>query len=500
MTTIDLIDGGFELTTPMGNKKVFCCDIRVQCCFYAGDETRGWIKFVTDDGSTGEIHVGDDVVGIDTSTATALADAAMDIQMSCKSGDGAGMVDGEINADSQVICLTGSKTKYKSVGDGAPKTNEWIANYEDVVGKTSIEINGVVCDLDFPVTSDPIIDISAIETALIDKGFFATALEDSGSNVKLILDGDLESLECFTGVFENQIEVTEETCYFTPVYEKAADGTITLTSVLTGAGSMPARANDDGTITIDGIVYGECKPEEGIKDRFTDPERVCAYLKEDKDLSGEFIVLTRMYDCEAKKWVEFEEGVECTEENIFNNQNYNIVGSEKLSGLPIIKSELKTKKGKSIDVCGGPDGKKVTIADLAPKTDAEILDITAKIPPLDGYEWKLLGLYVNQHPAKKILHCDLSEEDGDVNMNTQIPYAYGSDTGQYITVSETPDYIGDILPEADSCGCLPNQDCLVDDTKLTVPFTLAPFTAIEYCPVYVCAKISEGKKKEIEGE
>lgn len=176
--------------------------------------------------------------------------------------------------------------------------------------------------------------------------------------------------------------------------------------------------------------------------------------------------------------------------NLLTISNFTKMSSERLGNVPVIKNDLATKKAPVLDVCAGTDGRTVTIADLQADIDAAIAARTAKNPPLDGYEWALLGLEVNQHPAKKKLHCDLTDADGDVTSNLQIDYAFGTDTGQFVTAGDTPDTIVKELPEADACGCLNDRACLIVEADFTKPLTLPAMTGLEICPILVCVVVA----------
>lgn len=170
-------------------------------------------------------------------------------------------------------------------------------------------------------------------------------------------------------------------------------------------------------------------------------------------------------------------------DNFYNTYK---MASNTLGALPSMKSELNTKKGAARDICGGAAGRTVTLADLAGFTAADIASLTAAIPPDAGYEWGLVGLQINQHPAKKTIYCDLADAQGTVSSNAQIEYAFNGDNGQFVTIGDSPDEIIKVLPSADECGCLPDQAALLVDADFTTPITLPAGTALEVCPIYVC--------------
>lgn len=172
--------------------------------------------------------------------------------------------------------------------------------------------------------------------------------------------------------------------------------------------------------------------------------------------------------------------------NLITISNYEKMASDKLGALPIIDSEIKTRKGRVLEICGGAAGRTVTLADVATQTAADIAQLTGLIPPDTGYEWALLGFEVNQHPAKKKIYCDLADQEGDVNSNEQASYAFNGDNKQYITIGDTKDTVVKQLPKADACGCLADRSVLITDEDFTQPLTLEPNTGIEFCPLYVC--------------
>ena len=176
--------------------------------------------------------------------------------------------------------------------------------------------------------------------------------------------------------------------------------------------------------------------------------------------------------------------------NLLTISNYTKMSSERLGNVPVITNDLKTKKGTVIDICAGVAGRTVTLADLAAEIAADIATRTAKNPPEDGYEWALLGLEVNQHPAKKKLHCDLTDTDGDVTSSVQVNYAFGADSGQFVTIGDSADTIIKALPDADACGCLNDRSCLMVEADFTTPLTLPANTGLEVCPILVCVVVA----------
>ena len=241
------------------------CKKNIKCCFkYA--VTNDSID-IFPDGMAG-CHV----VSTDVAADTAQLDAAQ--AYLCGLGGGTGMVDGEINAGN-ISCITGGTFKYQKVSGPATST-VWSTTGSAIAGITEIEIDGVNCPLPFAVEILPLVDTSAIETALVEKGIGVLASSLDGDNVVLTLDTDIASLQYFEGSFATE-ETDAPPCYLTHILEKNADGNLSLTNVINGGGeSLPAISNGNGTITVGGETYQECKPgadtniDDGITHDFTD--------------------------------------------------------------------------------------------------------------------------------------------------------------------------------------------------------------------------------------
>lgn len=240
-------------------------------------------------------------------------------------------------------------------------------------------------------------------------------------------------------------------------------------------------------------AYEKCKPKKVFV------ARQCFYLtsEEDKPVHKRNYVLFDQYsDGSQICTVPAGEVPAADESNFITDLNLYTMGSDKLGALPVLNSEIKTKKGRALDVCGGAAGFELTVAVLAAATSVvdDLAALAAKIAPDPGYKWDLLGFEVNQHPAKKLIHCDIADEEQTVSSNEQAFYALGGDTKQFITVGDSKETIMKLLPDADACGCLDDPTCLLTDADLTTPLTLAANTAVEVCPIFVCVIDAEAKE------
>jgi hypothetical protein len=313
---------------------------------------------------------------------------------------------------------------------------------------------------------------------------FSTALSES--DLTVMVEGPV-MVPKFGMSTEEWCNAEGQHCQITKCLEKDKEGVVTI------------EYHDSLTNTyydIEGFAalgYEKCDDVKG-KEFKTRNEY---YLVADEDVplaKRECIYIDGWYDYDEQEWCYVPVGEIPAEDgsNLLTISDY-IMASEKLGALPVIDSAIKTRKGKALDVCGGADGREVLLADLEPITAAEIALLEAKQPAEEGYEWALLGLEVNQHPAKKDLYCDLADEEGKVTANTQAFYAVGTDKKQYITIGDSRESIVKILPDADACGCLGDPTCLLVEADFTIPLTLEPNTAVEICPIYVCVK-TEGDK------
>jgi len=242
-------------------------------------------------------------------------------------------------------------------------------------------------------------------------------------------------------------------------------------------------------------AYEKCKPAKTFIDRG------CYYLTSEEDLPAQkrnYVLFDQYTDGTQVCTVPAGEAPAADGSNFVTNINEYTMASDKLGSLPVLNSEIKTKKGRALDVCGGAAGFELTVAILlaAASVVDDLASLAAKIIPEPGYKWDLLGFEVNQHPAKKLVHCDIADAEGTVSSNEQAFYALGGDTKQFITVGDSKDTIMKLLPDADACGCLGDPTCLLTDADLTTPLTLAANTAVEVCPIFVCVIDPDAKREE----